>query len=162
MDQPADQPDAEREHTARRLLSAVRRRAYLLLAAPIVFAAAIGAGFQWGAPDSDDFIRVLDAPVGSDGAPIADLAGFVTEVNSQGVIVRGSDSPVAVTFEPGAAVELLTPIEAAEIAIGDWVVVGGRDDNVNSYILEGIIVIPADAAITGDALTPLYAERSGR
>lgn len=143
-------------------LVAVRRRGYLLIAVPIVFAAALGAGFQWGGADSDEFIRVLDAPVGNDGAPVADLAGFVVEAEHGELIMRSSDAPVRVNFEPGAAVEQLSPINALDIQTGDWIVVGGRDDNVNSYILTGIIVIPADAAVTGDQLAKIYAARSGR
>ena len=146
----------------RQLFEAVRRRGYLLVVAPIVFAAALGAGFQWGGADSDNFIRVLDAPVGTDGSPIADLAGFVTEVNSDGVIVRGDEAPVTVTFDRGATIEVLRPIAALDIGVGDWVVVGGRDDNVNTYILTGIIVIPADSAITGDELQAVYTAQANR
>ncbi len=144
----------------RQWLEAARRRAWLPLAAAVVFAAALGAGFQWGGADSDEFIRVLDAPVGTDGAPSADLAGFVVETNPDSVIVRGGAQQITVDFTPGATIDLLEPIGAEQIAIGDWVVVGGRDDNVNSYILDGIIVIPADRAFTGDDLAELYAGRA--
>lgn len=136
----------------RRWLEAARRRAWLPLAAAVVFAGALGAGFQWGGAESDEYIRVLDAPVGTDGAPIADLAGFVTETNAEGVIVRGESAPVTVGFASGAEVELLERIGAEEVEIGDWFVVGGRDDNVNSYILEAMIVIPAERAVTGEDL----------
>ena len=40
--------------------------------------------------------------------------------------------------------------------------IGGRDDNVNSYILEAIVVIPAERAITGEDLTELYTRQAVR
>lgn len=146
----------------RQWLAAARRRAWLPLVAAIVFAAAVAAGFQWGGDDGDAFIRVLDAPVGSDGAPAADLAGFVTETNTQGIVVRADAAPITVDFAADAEVELLEPITAPDITPGDWVVVGGRDDNVNSYILDGIIVIPADRAVTGDELAERYTRQAAR
>ena len=146
----------------RQWLAAARRRAWLPLAAAVVFAAAIAAGFQWGGDAGDEFIRVLDAPVGSDGAPVADLAGFVTETNAQDIVVRADAAPITVEFAADAEVELLEPITAPDINPGDWVVVGGRDDNVNSYILDGIIVIPADRAVTGDDLAERYTRQTAR
>ena len=146
----------------RHWLEAARRRAWIPLAAAIVFAGALGAGFQWGGAESDEFIRVFDAPLGGDGAPAADLAGFVTEAGPNGLVVRAGDTPITVEFAAGAELEALQPIGGGDLEVGDWIVIGGRDDNVNSYILEAIVVIPAERAITGEDLTELYTRQAVR
>jgi len=122
--------------------------------AAIVFGAALGAGFQWGAPDRQEVIRVYDSTqqgrIGGDGAPRGDLTGFVTERSGNDWIVRVGDNLRRVRFAGDAVIEAMLPIWTDGIEPGDFVLVGASDDNVNSFITTGIVIIPADQAISGD------------
>lgn len=133
----------------KRALAALRGKLIIVPLAGIVFAGALGAGFQWGAPGESAFVRVLDGEIGGDGSPRGDLGGYVTQRDAATITVRHRNEPTRVEFAPNAEVELLAPIHPTEIQIGDWIVAGGTDDNVNTFITTGIVVIPADRALAG-------------
>ena len=129
-------------------------RLLLLPLAGLVFAGALGAGFQWGGPSGSDVVRVFEGEaaerIGSDGAPVGDLAGFVTEGSATSWTLRVGDDQRTVQFDGGSVVEALLPVTAEAAAVGDYVVIGGTDDNVNSFITTGIVIVPAAAAQTGE------------
>ena len=141
----------------KRTLAALRSRLLIIPLAGIVFAGALGAGFQWGAPSENRFVRIYDGRVGGDGAPAADIAGYMTQREADAITVRQGDSEVRIRFAPDAVIELLEPISALETGLGDWVVIGAEDDNVNTFVLKGIVVIPAETAITGAEVSALAA-----
>ncbi len=154
-------PKAEGGSRNEQSRSAVRNRlrgfASRLLIIPlaaIVFGAALGAGFQWGGPDRQEVIRVYEPSqqgrVGGDGAPVGDLSGFVTERSGNDWIVRVGDNLRTIRFRSDAVIEAMLPVWTDAIEPGDYVLVGATDDNVNSFITTGIVIIPADQAITGD------------
>ncbi len=126
----------------------------LIPVAAVVFGAALGAGFQWGAPEHQDVVRVFDPAqqnrLGGDGAPFGDLSGFVAERAGDEWLVRVGDSLQPIRFAEGAVVEAMLPIWTDAIEPGDYVLVGGADDNVNSFITTGIVIIPAGQALTGE------------
>ncbi|MCY3557650.1 MAG: hypothetical protein OXH13_03250 [Chloroflexi bacterium] len=140
----------------RQRLSGFTSRLLIIPIAAVVFGAALGAGFQWGAPDRQEVIRVYDGSlqgrIGGDGAPRGGLSGFVTERSGNDWIVRVGDNLRTVQFRSDAVVEAMLPIWTDGIEPGDFVVVGGADDNVNSFITTGIVIIPADQAISGDGV----------
>ncbi len=136
-------------------LRSLAPRLLLIPLAGLVFAAALGAGYQWGAPERSAPVRVYEnsqqGRVGSDGAPVGDLNGFVTERAGDAWRVRVGDTQRSVRFGGDAIVEALRRIEPDAVQPGDYVIVGGTDDNVNTFITTGIVIIPADQALTGDA-----------
>ena len=126
----------------------------LWLAALLIFSGALGAGFQWGGQEAEPRIRLFRGPAGTDGAPVADLAGFVTEASGDGLTVRSGDRPVQLTVPAEAVLQGLAPIDVGQVAVGDWVVVGGRDDNVNTFIVDAVVIVPPDQAIPPAGATP--------
>ena len=150
----------ERENTGidshvRNRLSGFASRLLIIPLAGIVFGAALGAGFQWGAPEKQEVVRVYESSqqgrVGSDGAPVGDLSGFVTERSGDAWIVRVGDTLHTIRFRNDSVIEAMVPIWTDGVQPGDYVVVGGTDDNVNSFITTGIVIIPAAEALIGDA-----------
>ena len=131
-------------------------RLLIIPLAAIVFGAALGAGFQWGGPTQQDAVRVYDTTqrtrVGGDGGPIGNLTGFVTETSGDTWVVRVGDDLRTVRFDQDAVVEALLPIWTDDAQLGDYIVVGGTDDNVNTFITTGIVVIPAAQAQTGQSV----------
>lgn len=137
-------------------LSGFASRLLLIPLAGIVFGAALGAGFQWGAPQKQEVVRVFDSTlqdrVGSDGAPTGDLSGFVTERSGDAWIVRVGDELRTIRFANDSVIEAMLPVWTDGVQPGDYIVVGGTDDNVNSFITTGIVIIPAAQALVGDAV----------
>ena len=140
----------------RNRLSGFASRLLLIPLAGIVFGAALGAGFQWGAPEQQEVVRVFDSTlqdrVGSDGAPTGDLSGFVTERSGDAWIVRVGDELRTIRFANDSVIEAMLPVWTDGVQPGDYIVVGGTDDNVNSFITTGIVIIPAAQALVGDAV----------
>ncbi len=141
-------------HAVRTQLSGLTSRLLIVLMTAIVFAAALGAGFQWGASGEQAVVRVYDPSqqgrIGGDGAPVGDLSGFVAELDGDAWIVRVGDSLQTVRFANDAVVEAMLPIWTDAVEPGDYIVVGGSDDNVNSFITTVIVIIAADQAMTGE------------
>lgn len=140
----------------RNRLSGYASRLLIIPLAGIVFAAALGSGFQWGAPGTQEVVRVYENEqqrrIGTDGAPTGDLSGFVTERSGNTWIVRVGDSLQTIRFRDDSIIEAMIPIWTDGVQQGDYVVVGGTDDNVNTFITTGIVIIPSAQAITGDAV----------
>ncbi|MDE2968255.1 MAG: hypothetical protein OXS30_12325 [Chloroflexota bacterium] len=135
-------------------LSGFASRLLLIPLAGIVFAAALGAGFQWGGPEKQDVVRVFETSqqgrLGSDGAPTGDLSGFVTERSGDSWVVRVGDSLRTIQFSDDSIIEAMLPIWTDGVRPGDYIVVGGTDDNVNTFITTGIVIIPESQALLGD------------
>ena len=129
-------------------------RLLIIPLAGIVFAAALGAGFQWGGPDKPEVVRVFETSqqgrIKSDGSPTGDLNGFVTERSGDTWIVRVGDTLHTIRFRDDSVIEAMIPIWTDDVQPGDYVIVGGTDDNVNTFITTGIVIIPAAQAISGD------------
>lgn len=140
----------------RNRLSSFATRLLIIPLAAIVFGAALGAGYQWGAPGQQEVVRVYETSqqgrVGSDGAPTGDLTGFLTERAGDTWIVRVGDSLQTVRFRDDSIVEAMLPIWTDAVQAGDYIVIGGTDDNVNTFITTGIVIIPAAHALVGDAV----------
>ena len=140
----------------RNRLSGFATRLLIIPLAGIVFGAALGAGFQWGAPQKQEVVRVYDSDqqgrVGSDGAPTGDLSGFVTERSGDAWIVRVGDELRTIRFSSDSTIEAMLPVWTDAVQPGDYVVVGGTDDNVNTFITTGIVIIPAAQALVGEAV----------
>lgn len=140
----------------RERLSGYASRLLIIPLAGIVFAAALGAGFQWGAPQKQEVVRVFDTTqqgrIGGDGAPTGDLSGFVTEQSGDAWIVRVGDTLHTIRFRDDSIIEAMIPIWTDGVQPGDYVIVGGTDDNVNTFITTGIIIIPAAQAIAGEGV----------
>jgi hypothetical protein len=126
----------------------------LIPLAAIVFGAALGAGYQWGAPEKQEVVRVFDnsqqGRIGSDGAPTGNLSGFVTERSGDTWVVRVGDSLQTVRFRDDSIIEAMLPIWTDGVQAGDYIVVGGTDDNVNTFITTGIVIIPSSQALVGE------------
>ena len=150
----------------RNRLSGLASRLLIIPLAGIVFGAALGAGFQWGAPQQQEIVRVYDSDVqrrvGGDGAPTGDLSGFVTERSGNDWIVRIGDELQTIRFANGAVIEAMLPIWTDAVQPGDYVVVGGTDDNVNSFITTGIVIVPAAQALVGGAVEDAILEDAKR
>ena len=140
----------------RNRLSGFATRLLIIPLAGIVFGAALGAGFQWGASQKQEVVRVYDSDqqgrVGSDGAPTGDLSGFVTERSGDAWIVRVGDELRTIRFGSDSTIEVMLPVWTDAVQPGDYVVVGGTDDNVNTFITTGIVIIPAAQALIGEAV----------
>ncbi len=138
----------------RERLSGWSSRLLIIPIAAVVFGAMLGAGYQWGAPQSTESIRVYETAeqprIGSDGAPQGDVVGFVTSRDGDAWIVRDGDTSIPIRFTRDAVVEAMSSIWTDAVSPGDWIVVGGTDDNVNSFITTGIVIIPNGQALTGD------------
>ena len=143
----------------KRFLGALRSRLLIIPLAGIAFAGALGAGFQWGSPDETSFVRVFDGSVGGDGAPQADVEGFITQRGADSITIRSGDQTIEVRLAPDAVIERLERIGLSQIELGEWVVAGGIDENVNTFIVKGIVAIPADAAIVGEGAASLAQAR---
>ena len=137
-------------------LSGYASRLLIIPLAGIVFAAALGAGFQWGAPEQQDVVQVYEVEqqrrIGTDGAPAGDLSGFVTERADGGWVIRVGDSLRTIQFSDDSIVEAMLPIWTDDVQPGDYIVVGGTDDNVNTFITTGIVIIPESEAQLGEAV----------
>ena len=140
----------------RNRLSGYASRLLIIPLAGIIFGAALGAGFQWGAPDQQEAVRVYQTSqqgrIGGDGAPTGNLSGFVTERAGDAWIVRVGDELRTIRFRNDAVIEAMLPVWTDAVQPGDFVVIGGTDDNVNSFITTGIVIIPAAQALVGDAV----------
>ncbi len=124
-----------------------------------VFAAALLAlmivlGWQLGGEDDPVRPRLFQSETLIDDAPIADLAGTVANTTPAGstsssvptATVHGADDPVDISIPGAAIIQTLEPEDVPGVEPGDWVIVGGIDDNVNSFIVQGVVVV-ADAEV---------------
>lgn len=143
----------------KRFLGALRSRLLIIPLAGIAFAGALGAGFQWGAPDDASFVRVFDGRVGGDGAPQADVEGFITQRGADSITIRSGDQTIEVRLAPDAVIERLERIGLSQIELGEWIIAGGIDENVNTFIVKGIVAIPAESAIVGEGAASLAQAR---
>ncbi len=122
---------------------------------PIIFAAfalatfglLVVAGWQIGAEDDPIRPRVFRGDIVTDDARVADSAGTISEADGDRVVIQDAAGPTPVSLAAGAIIQTLSPEEVADVEPGDWVLVGGIDDNVNAYIVQGIVVVSDDQVL---------------
>jgi hypothetical protein len=113
----------------------------------VVLVAALLLGWQLNNEDDPEPRRVFSGPTVNDDSPRADVAGVIGEVNGAVITVRDVDGPIDVTVSDTALLQALAPIDPSGVALGDLVIVGGIDENVNNFIVQGVIVLdPSEAA----------------
>ena len=66
--------------------------------------------------------------------------------------MRVGDELRTIRFANDSVIEAMLPVWTDAVQPGDYIVVGGTDDNVNSFITTGIVIIPAAQALVGDAV----------
>ena len=112
----------------------------------------IVVGWQLAGEDDPVQARLFQSETLLDDAPIADIAGTISNATTGDGLteptatVREEDGPVYVSIPGATIIQTLEPETVAGVAVGDWVIVGGIDDNVNSYIVQGVVVV-ADAEV---------------
>ena len=107
----------------------------------IVFALLVLLGWQIAAEDDPIRPRVFRGETVTDDSRRADVAGTVAERTSDRVVVQDSSGSVEVTLRPDTVIQTLVPEQVDGVQLGDWVFVGGTDDNVNSFIVKGVVVV---------------------
>ena len=113
----------------------------------IVFIATLLLGWQLSGEDDPDPRRIFSGPTVTDDAPSADVAGVISEINGATITVRDVDGQIDVTVPNDALLQILTPLDPRDIALGDLVIIGGIDENVANFIVQGVIVLdPSEAA----------------
>ena len=113
----------------------------------IIFTVTLLLGWQLSVEDDPEPRRVFSGPTVNDDAPPADVAGVIGEINGAVITVRDIDGPIDVTVSDTALLQLLAPVEPADVTLGDLVIVGGVDENVANFIVQGVIVLdPSEAA----------------
>ena len=116
----------------------------LLALAGLVFAVTLVLGWQVAKESDPAAGRVFVGETLLDDAPPADVAGTVSDVQGDVVLVRVDEALVPVRVGPEALIQRLIPISPAELLVGDWVMLGATDDNVNTLILQGVVVAGPD------------------
>ena len=113
----------------------------------VVLVATLLLGWQLNGENDPEPRRVFSGPTVNDDAPRADVAGVIGDVNGAIITVRDVTGPIDVTVSDTALLQALAPIDPTAVALGDLVIVGGIDENVNNFIVQGVIVLdPSEAA----------------
>ena len=107
----------------------------------IVFAVLLVLGWQIAAEDDPVRPRVFRGETVSDDSRRADVAGTIAERAGNNVVVQDSSGSVDVAVLPDTVIQTLVPEQVDGVQLGDWVFVGGTDDNVNSFIVKGVVVV---------------------
>ena len=126
----------------------------LLGVAGIVFTATLVLGWQINDEDNPAANRVFDGESLRDDTPVADIAGTVNDVAGDLVSVRVGEELVPVRVSADAVIQQLVPITPADVQPGDWLIVGGIDDNVHTLILQAAVVAGPDQVIPPAGTTP--------
>ena len=107
----------------------------------IVFAMLVLLGWQIAAEDDPIRPRVFRGETVTDDSRRADIAGTVSQRVGDSVGVQDVDGPVEVTVPADTVIQTLVPEQVDGVQLGDWVFVGGTDDNVNSFIVKGVVIV---------------------
>lgn len=107
----------------------------------LLFALLVVLSWQIAAEEEPIRPRIFrDQTVGDDSRR-ADTAGTVRQRVGDTIVVQGVDGSVDVVLPLDAVIQTLIPERVEGVQIGDWVFVGGVDDNVNSFIVKGVVVV---------------------
>lgn len=106
-----------------------------------VLGVSVALGWQLGSETDPPAARVFRGAPVSDDAPTAAIAGIVSEIDADSISVRDASGPIAVRVPPDAAIQVLRRVDTEDVQPGDWVIVGGIDDNVNTFVVQGIVVL---------------------
>lgn len=107
----------------------------------IVFALLVVLGWQIAAEDDPIRPRVFRGEIVTDDSRRADIAGTVAQRAGDSVVVQDVDGSVEVALPADAVIQTLVPEQVDGVQLGDWVFVGAADDNVNSFIVKGVVVV---------------------
>ncbi len=112
----------------------------LLGLAGVVFTATLLLGWQIADEPDPPANRIFAGASLRDDTPPADIAGTISDVDGEVVSIRVGEDLVRVRVGPDALIQRLTPITPAGVRPGDWIILGGIDDNVHTLILQAAIV----------------------
>lgn len=107
----------------------------------IVFAVLVVLGWQIAAADDPIRPRVFRGETVTDDSRRADVAGTIAERAGDSIVVQDVDGTVEVEVPLDTEIQTLVPEWVDGVQLGDWVFVGGADDNVNSFIVKGVVVV---------------------
>ena len=121
----------------------------LLLAAlaALIFLLTLVLGWQIADESDPAPRRLFQGETLLDDSPPADVAGIVSDVDGDRVQVRVGDALLRVRVGPAALIQRLTPIAPAEVAAGDWVIVGAIADNSLNLVLKAVVVAGPDEVL---------------
>ena len=105
--------------------------------AVIVFGLLVILGWQIAAEEDSVRPRVFRGETVTDDSRRADVA----ERAPDGVVVQDPEGAVDVLVPLGTLIQTLVPEQVSGVQVGDWVFVGATDDNVNSFIVKGVVVV---------------------
>ena len=115
--------------------------------AVLVFVSTLLLGWQIADEPDPAANRIFASETLQDDTPRADLAGTVSDVDGEIISVRVGEDLVRVRVGAGAVIQRLSPITPADVAAGDWIILGGIDDNVHTLILQAAIVAGPDEVV---------------
>ena len=122
----------------------IRTAAVLTLIGAVVFALTTVAGWQLGGADGPDPVRVFAGTAADAADPPADIVGTVREAANGTIDVRTANGTSRLRVPSTAVVQVLRPITADDLRQGEWVIVGGVDDNINTFVITGVVVAAPD------------------
>lgn len=76
-------------------------------------------------------------------------AMVVEEVSGSSLLLQTASGARRVSLPAGLSVELLRPAPASTIKPGDWLSLGGAANQINSFAVKQVVVIPAAEANSG-------------
>ncbi len=106
-----------------------------------VFVAAILIGWQASTESDPPPLRTFAGETVGDDAGAADVAGVVSDRRGDVITVQDASGPIDIALDGGGVIQTLDGIEPSDVRAGDWLIVGGEDDNVNTFIVNGVIVL---------------------
>ena len=74
---------------------------------------------------------------------------IVEQAGGTKLLLQTASGPERVNLPAGLQIEVLRPAPASNIQVGDWLSVGGAANQVNSFALKQIVLIPAAEAKAG-------------
>ena len=122
----------------------IRTAATLVLTSALVFTLTAVAGWQFGGADSPDPVRVFAGTAADAADPPADIAGIVRGASDGSIDVRTANGISRLRVPNTAVIQVLRPSTADDLRQGEWVIVGGIDDNINTFVITGVVVAAPD------------------
>ena len=110
----------------------------------LVFVVTLLLGWQVSDESDPAAGRVFVGEPLRDDVPVADVAGTVSDVDGDVILVRVEEALVPVRVVESTLIQALAPIDPAEVQAGDWVILGATDDDVNNLILQAVVVAAPD------------------
>ena len=110
----------------------------------LVFVTTLVLGWQVSDESDPAGGRVFTGETLRDDTPPADVAGTVSDVDGDVVLVRVDEALVPVRVGEATLIQALLPIAPEAVEAGDWLIVGATDDNVNTLVLQAVVVAGPD------------------